>query len=290
MNHHLTRQMYVFVSLIVMTALVFFVCGCSSDESVESLRKKGKEAFFNEDYAQARLYIGQALDKAPSDRELMSLMGHAHQRDYNLDSALLYFGRLDVLYPNDRETNKQIYELARALEDWQSAIDALKVLIATGDGLAAHAAEMSYLWQQAGSHYNTWYYAREALKRDSMNGNLYLQGATAAGKMDSISTALDMINKAIDLLGPDTVFLASKGTILALGGRNAEAEKIFRPFAEGDTTRLDFRLSLAQVLAGQDSQAKKREALKLYRSLAERMPQYRVGIDSAINALEEILE
>jgi tetratricopeptide (TPR) repeat protein len=277
-------------AILLVLAFMLLVGGCSSKKTVDELREEGKTAFLKKDYKQARKLIGEALNKAPSDRDLLSLMARSYQRDYMLDSALFYFGRMDVLYPRDRETNKQIYLLARDLEDWKSAIDALKVLAETGDGFQVHAAELSYLWKQAGYEYNTWYYAREALKKDSMNGQLYLQGATAAMKMDSTKLALDMINRAIDVIGPDTAFLAAKATYLMMDGQYTKAEAMLRPIAEADTSRLDLQISLAQILANEPSVSKKREALKIYRSLLDRMPDYREGIQSSIDSLEKAIK
>ena len=120
----------------MIVAMLLFSClvSCSGEpSSVEELKAAGQKAFLAEDYKTARDFFLQAIIKAPSDKELLFYTGMAYKRDYLYDSAMFYLKRLDILYPNDRETNEQLYEIAMALKDWDYALAALGGLIRTGD-------------------------------------------------------------------------------------------------------------------------------------------------------------
>ncbi|MBD3258604.1 hypothetical protein GF377_09250 [candidate division GN15 bacterium] len=275
------------LSALALAALVV-VAGCSGEKTVEDLRSDAKSAFFDEDYREARDLLGQGLTKAPSDREMLQLMARAYRRDFLYDSALFYLSRLDKLYPNDRVTNQQIYEVATELSRPRKAVDAIKVLAESGDGWEDYAAELSYYWDELGYAYNTWYYANMAIERDSLNQNLYLKGATAAARMDSTRLANDMIDRAVQRFGMGPRLQAVKATVLATEGEYLRAEQLLRPLVESDSALFTYKLSLAHVLASQDSRAKKQEALALYQDLRGQVPP-EVRLDSTITALESQL-
>ncbi len=74
-------------------------------------------------------------------------LGQPFKKMEQYDSAYSYFKRAKLLYSNDRPINKEILELAQAVNDPEGAFNAIAVLIATGDNEKMYwplLAELSY--------------------------------------------------------------------------------------------------------------------------------------------------
>ena len=77
---------------------------CGGPESVEEHRKAGQKAFLNEEYKAARDHFLAALEKAPSDKQLLYFAGLSYKRDYMMDSALVFLQRAALHHPDDLST------------------------------------------------------------------------------------------------------------------------------------------------------------------------------------------
>ena len=276
--------------LLALTGLVAgFVVSCSQEADVSELRKAGKQAFLEEDYPAARQYLLKALATAPSDKDLLYFTAQAYGRDYMLDSALFYYKRIDVLYPEDRETNQQIFSIAMELEEWEDAIGAISVLAKTGDGYEPYLGQLSDLWARTGSYINALYWARRAIAVQPDNQTEYVKASGAAAQCDSIEVAMELIETAIEKFGAQPKFRANKAAFLARMNRHKEAEQLFREIIAEDSLTPGFKLGLAHSLAAQGKKDKKREALALYRSVQGLIPPA-FGVDSLIQVLSEELE
>jgi tetratricopeptide (TPR) repeat protein len=268
---------------------LLLTAACSKKATLDELRAAGKKAFLAQDYAGARQFLVQAIGIAPSDRELLYLTGEAYRRDFKYDSAMVYFKRLDLLYPDDREANAQIYEVAKAAERWEDAIHAIYVLARTGDGYERYYGELSDLWTRSGSFINGLYWARKAIALDPQNIAAYVGGAFAASQCDSIDAAITITDSAIARFGEDIRLLANMGTFLAQRGQYDTAERFLRQVIAVDSTTAAYRMSLAHTLVAQNNKSKKREALGLYKSIQSQVgPEFQ--IDSIITSLEEELK
>ncbi len=106
------------IRLLIKLSILFLLlaAGCGESISVDELRRTGEQSFVDQDYVKARQCFLKALNKEPSDRDLLYFAGMCYKRDFVYDSALIYLRRADILYPDDREINSQIYEVAIALE------------------------------------------------------------------------------------------------------------------------------------------------------------------------------
>jgi tetratricopeptide (TPR) repeat protein len=262
-------------------------CG-QKPQTVEQLQQAGEKAIVNRDYAKARAYFSQAVAKKPSDPHLLYLLGISYQRDYLYDSAFYYLKRAAILFPNERETNLALYEVAKALGEWKSAIQAIQVLIKTGDASEQYDRELADLNLKNKNYDVAYIFYRRLLEREPDNPNNYLFVANLAIQLDSVEAALRVIDSAISQFGQRDEFQLNKGMYLIAAGKYQESEAIFRSLLAHDSTSQAFKLNLANALASQDSKVKKEEAYRLYLDLKQKVgPEFKV--DSLLQALEEEL-
>ncbi len=274
---------------IIISALLALLIGCGGSESVEELRKTGKKAFLEQDYSKARNLFLKGITIAPSDKDLLYFTALCYQRDFVYDSALFYLKRADLLYPDDRELNQTIREVALTLGEWKDAIHATYVLAETGDGYEQYFSQIAEMWNRAGSSLNALYWIRKAMDSQPDNPNWYLQTANFAAICDSFDLAITIMDSALHVFGEDFRFIANKATYYSHQGRYEEAEKLLRPIATCDTANAAYRLNLAHTLSSQKSRSKKREALKIYREIQSEIdPGHH--LDSLITKLEQELK
>ncbi len=245
--------------------LVGLLGGCSKEpQTVDELSRAGEEAFDNHEYARARKYLTKAVAQKPSDRHLLYLLGISYQRDFLYDSAYHYLKRLDLLFPDDREVNLRLYKIAKTVKEWKSAIEAIHVLVETGDPGEQYHAELANLNLKIENYKVAYYFYRKLLEVEPNNPNYYLLVANLAAQLDSLNISLAVIDSALERFGDRDEFLMNKGLYLAVKKRYEESEAIFRYLLDKDSSSLPTKLNLANVLATQDDRAKKREALQLY--------------------------
>jgi len=283
--------MFKSTGLILLLAAALMIGGCSSPESVEELRAAGKKAYLDEKFREAREYFLKALAQKPSDKDLLYFLASAYQRDSMYDSALFYLQRSNILFPKDRETNQRIYKIALLLEKWEDAISAVNVIAEVDGNIDTHAGELMMLWASNGTPINALYWGRRAIEHDPDNLQWYLGVAQNAVPCDSIELGLAALDSALnrfDSTYTDGLML-QKGIMLTEAGRYAEAERIFRPFVERDSTSVPYRHYLANSLAGQDGRAKKAEALALFKEIQPVVPPEN-QVDSIIAQLEKDLQ
>jgi len=278
-----------FNALIVLAVTGLIWYGCTARKSIDDLRADGKKLFAEEKYADARAVFAKGLQINPSDRELMYLTGLAYRRDQIYDSALSCLRRVSLLYPNDREVNQALYEVAMALNDWPVARSALRGLIDVGAAPPKHWKLMADLWRRSDSPINCLYFTRKAILDDPEDMDLWLQVANAAAACDSAAEALRYMDSAIARFGPNDMLVANRATFLTFLKQYDSAEVVMRSLLAKDTGSVQFKLNLAHVLSSGKSVDKKREALALYK-----LVQPKIGsefkVDSLIEALEKELK
>jgi len=274
----------------ILLLLVLVLTGCSPEpESFEELVAAGKKAFIDEQYSAARDHLGRAVTILPSDHDALYFLGLSYTRDYLLDSAYFFLGRVDVLYPNEREINLELLYLAQALKDDEAAIQAIKVLIATGDPQSKYYEKLAALHDRVGNFYNAYYYARLLLESNPEKSDIYLVVATAAANIDSLHISIRILDSALVKFGPLQELRANRATFLIAANDVAEAERELRALHAEDTTSIPFRINLANVLATQDERQKKLEALGMYQELLP-LELIDFNIDSLITDLEAELK
>jgi len=265
------------------------ILGCGKEpQSFDEFLTTGKEAFNKGEYAQAREYLTEAIKLKPSQYEALFFLGLSYSRDYQIDSALTYLKKADLYFKEDREINLELYKVAATANDAQTTMNAIKVLIKTGDPPDYYDQQMADLNAQLGKYYNALYYYRKLLEKDPENPNRYLDLANCAVKTDSLEFGLSVLDSAETKFGSRPEIQLNRGVFLASLERYDEAEKILRNLYNSDTLAFSFRLSLAHVLASQDDIDKKKEAYRHYIFLNSKSPG-NFNLDSLITALDEEL-
>ncbi|MEW5993840.1 MAG: hypothetical protein AB1744_05525 [Candidatus Zixiibacteriota bacterium] len=276
------------IALLLLLAGLFV--GCSNKpQTFEELTDAGERAFLDEDYARARGYFSEAAAKKPSDKHVLYLLGVSYARDFLYDSAFHYLKRADLLHPRDREINLELYRVARALEEWKTAIRAIHVLIERGDPPEQHYRELAELNMNIDNYAVAYTFYRRVLAQEAHDPDVHLHVANLAAQLDSIDVALRVIDSAIEQFGPADQFLLNKSLFLAGRQQYREAERILRSLLAGDTGALAYKLNLANILSSQDDRAKKEEAYRLYLELNTLFGPEDVLLDSTIAALRDEL-
>ncbi len=276
----------ILLGLLILAALV--LSGCS--RSVEDLRASGKEALDKKEFAKAREYYLQALEKDNSDKESLIGVAEAYRRDSRLDSTIYYLKRADLMHPGDRALNEKILEVAVALGDWQNGINAIEAMIEMGDSDDKWHEQLADLWLKNGDQPRAFFHARRAIQHGTSNQAIYLQAATWAAQYDSLDAAIEILDSAVVRFGPLNPFLVNKALLLSYAGRNRQAEGIMRSVVEQENPpNASLQLNLANILAAQPEKAKKQEALKLYQQIRPKLVgQY--PVDSLIQVVTDQLK
>ena len=272
--------------IIFLIVILMIIYGCSKQpQSFDEFVAAGKEAFNNEQYSQAREYLTEAIKLQPSHYETLFFLGLSYSRDYMMDSALVYFKKADILYKNDREINLELYKVAATIGDAQTTMNAIMVLISTGDPEDYYDEQLADLNSKEGKFYNSLYYYQRLLKKEPDNPNRYLDLANCAVNTDSMELALRTLDSAEARFGTSPEIKLNRGVFLASMEKYNEAEIILRDLYNSDTLANSSRLSLAHVLSSQNDLKKKKEAYDHYVYLNTKLPG-NFNLDSLITVLK----
>jgi tetratricopeptide (TPR) repeat protein len=271
--------------------LTLVIAGCSSEpQTAEELKKAGNKAFLAKDYAKARTYFLEALQKKPSDKDLLYFTGMSYKRDFILDSALIYLKKADLLHPDDREINMEIYDVAMTLGEWKYADLAIRTFIRTGDPESMYYRELADIATNMGNRSTAFYYLYKQYDEIGLQeAQRFSQLAGLAADVDSIGLAYRILDSAVTRFGQSDVFEMTRAKILFDDRKLTEAEALLRKLSAKYPDEADISLNLANALANQKSPAKKREALDMYRRIR---PSYSnpALVDSIIANVERQLD
>ena len=266
------------------------ITGCGGSDSVEGMLAAGNEAFEERNYTEAREYYLRGLAIDNKSRDLLLACGRAYQQDYLLDSAIYYFKRADLMQPGDREINEEIREVAKALGDWQNAIDAIETLARLDGTQEPYHIELADLRLKNNQPGRAYYHARHALLAGPDIPGLYIQTASMATTYDSVEVAIEVLDAGIAKFGPMDQFVVNRAMLQAGQGNFGQAEVALRTVIDqSGIPQPALTLNLANVLAAQPQRAKKEEALRLYEEIREVMS-HSFPIDSLMQAVREALE
>lgn len=270
--------------------VLFVLASCSKEPTTfEELLQAGETAFVKNQFPQARSYLTKAAALQSSNKRALYLLGLSYGKDYLLDSAFLYLKRADLLYPKDREINKELYRIAPDIKEWQATISAIAVLIKTGDAPEKYYPELITLNSADSNFASAFYYSKKLKEADPENPSHYLQAASYAHLVESTDVAIAILDSAVTKFGSREEFLSNKAVYLIAKRDFEGAEKIFRSLVSSSTNKLVYQSNLANALASQSSRRKKEEALKLYMSLRDKSAQA-LGVDSLIAQVKKELE
>ncbi len=277
--------------VILATTFVLFVgsaCGDPEPESVDELRNRGKEAYFDGEYEQARDYFRQVLFRESSDRDALYLMGLAYKADFIYDSAIIFLKRVDLIYPKDREIATQLLEIGEAVGDPAVAISAIGVLIATGDPEERYYAQLARLWAEEERPSNAFLYYQRALEQDDENMQLWLSMVQYAGMIEGADSALAVIDSVYTRFGESIPFRSNEAYFLAQRGDYEPAVAAYREVLATDSANTFFQLNLANALSKLDDRASLEEARDLFRAVQPLVGQ-QFQVDSLLEDIEQRL-
>lgn len=242
--------------------------GCGGEpETVAELKQKGIDAFVKGDYVTARSYLQRGLQKAPSDRDLLYFTGASFKRDFRYDSALVYLSRAAVLHKGDREVAKQRLDVAMALDQWSTALSCVRTLIDTGDPPEQHYLLQARLWKKEGWPINEYLFLKMHLDANPMDSLRFIDFANAAVTVDSLEVGQRYLDSAIARFGSKPVYMAAKAVMYGAAGQYDRGERVLRRLIKEDTSSVDLKINLANMLSNQIDIAKQQEALQLYQSV-----------------------
>lgn len=253
------------ISLFVL--LIILSCSDGNEKPVD-LMARGKEAFHQGDYYEARLAFAQLQQIEPTDRDYLYWLGRTYRHELMYDSAVMYLKQADYIHSNDSAVLAELYRACRGAGEWQEGRRAAEQLVRRGmadDSALLYLVELSI---QGEEYLHTLYYTRRLIEQNPDEPQYYLDAVNAASEVDSLGVALEFADQAIDRFGPHEKFLAAKGFALVGMNRLNRAEAVYRELYSRDTSMAEYKLNLANVLAQQPSVEKKRRAYYLYTEVA----------------------
>ncbi len=278
---------------LAITAFLFgflSLMGCGNKaKDFDSLKSSGEQALGAGDYNRAINQLRLAFRIRPSDRDILFLLGTGYKKVEQYDSAYSYFKRAKLLYANDRPINKEILDLAPGLNDINGALNAIAVLIATGDNEKMYwplLAELNYRredLQTAAKYF-------QLLIADNPNDKTYyLYLSNTFAQLGDFEGSNRVLFKAVETFGPSAEAYANMAINYLSMKDMAAGETYFRKSVEIDPNNVPIWINLANVLSEQKDPAKKKEALAIYMKYKDQTPKG-FKLDSLIPALEAELK
>ena len=270
--------------------ILLLTLGCSSEpQTFAEYKQEGKKEYARGNYKEARRLLNEAMKSNKSDRDVLFYLGLSYQKDYMLDSAIFYMKKADMLYPKDRDINLSIYKVALELQQAEYLVEAIDVLIKSGDPIEDYYELLITCNMQLERYFVAFLHSQALLQTDLENPSYYFTAANLAADVDSLDLALRTINQAIEKFGEKEEFVLNKGIFTARMGEHLKAEKIMRSLLDTSQNPSFVKLNLANVLTAQDNKDKKLEGYHLYKEIQSEFSQdYK--IDSTINALKQELK
>lgn len=287
MNNQRTAFAPLFL-IAIATILMFSACA-KEPQTFDELVKAGQTAFVRDDYVTARKYLGRAVQMRSSDKSVLYFLGISYQRDYAYDSAMVYLKRADLLFPNDREINLELYKVSLAMQDWENAIKALGVMVNTGDKIEDYYSQFAELNIKHDNFLAAYVFFGKLVEHEPDNPNWYLQQANVAIEIDSLQVAMAILDKGLDRFGNLDELLLNKSMYLTAAREYGQAEEILRILVGKDSSIIGYRNNLANVLLAQDKTSKKKEAYLILKSIQPLAIGSGLPIDSMVRALKEEL-
>lgn len=268
---------------------IFLLAGCSKEpQTFEELVKAGKRAYVDQDYAGARECFLSAYKEQPSNKDVLFFLGISYARDFVYDSAYTFLRRADLLHPNDRAINLELYPLAVSLKEWTQGIQSIRVLIATGDSPLQYNRDLAELHAEKKQYLNAYRYLRQDLEQKPNDTTTYMELANLAELGDTAALAVAILDSAITKFGPTPQLRLHRAGKLASAGKYGAAERDYRDLMSEGDNRPSVRLGLASVLIPQDSREKRIEAYHILKAIQDStgtLP----GYDSTLAALADSL-
>ncbi|UCD94204.1 MAG: tetratricopeptide repeat protein [Candidatus Zixiibacteriota bacterium] len=268
--------------------LVFAVqCGKETKDT-GALLQAGRQALDSGDFNTAINLFKEALEQKPSDRDLLYYLAISYKRFDLIDSAYYYFRRARVYSPRDRDINKELVELCPIYGDYDCAINAIAVMVVTGDNEKMYWPVLAELYYRKNDPDMAVKYYRLLIDDDPDDKSYYLPLATTLSQMGQFEQSNQVLLLAEKNLGPSSEGFANIAVNYINLERFDKAEEFFRKSLAVNPENIPVWINLAQILSSRNDVAKKREALEIYKRYQAETPRA-YNLDSVIAALESEL-
>ena len=278
------RLIYAIAALILLLMAVMAGCGGNSGD-VEQMKQQGLNALDAGDYSKAINIFREALKAKPSDRDLLYNLGLSYKKFDIYDSAYTYFRRARVLYVRDREINREIAEMAPAFGDFKDAINAIAVMVASGDNEKIYWPRLAELYYRDKDMYMASRYCRLIIDDDPEQKDFYLYLSQALSQMGQFAESNQTIKDALKRFGPSSeAYTSIAFNYLALDSLDT-AVAYLRKSVEVNPDNPTNWVKLALVMAEQNDKSAQKEALEILKKYRDQTPPA-YKLDSLIPALE----
>ncbi len=227
----------------------------------------------------------EGLKSKPSDRDFLYYLGVSYAKLDLYDSAMIYIRRAKVLYPRDREINKQLVQLCPMFQDFDCALRAIAVLIMTGDNEKMYWPQLAEYNYRVENLIIAVKYYKLALADNPDIPNYYLYLSITLGQLGKLEEAIDYLNRSIDRFGPTEESYANMGTLYINLRQLDKAEENFRSSLALNPDNISIWINLANILTMSGDREKKLEGLEIYKKYRAQTPEM-YNLDSLIPALE----
>jgi len=282
--------MFYISSGLLILPILLLISGCG-EEPVDTalLKQQGIHAYELKNFNEAVNYCRLGLKALPSDRDFLYYLGVSYAKLDLYDSAMVYIRRAKVLYPRDRDINKQLIQLCPKFEDYECALRAIAVLVASGDNEKMYWPQLADFNYRVGNYILAVQYYKMALDNNPNIANYYFYLSIILGQMGKFQEAIDYLEKSIERFGPSEESYANIGTMYINLRNYDKAEENFRSSLAINQDNISVWINLANILSMSEDVNKKREALEIYKKYQSQTPAM-YNLDSLIPALEEELE
>jgi len=274
---------------VLIVAMVVLFSGCGKEEGgYDNLKQRGISAFESKNFMQALNIFREGLEKKPSNRDFLYYLGASYAKIDLYDSAIIYMRRARVLYPRDRDINRQLVHLCPLFNDYECALNAIAVLVMTGDNEKMYWPLLAEFNYRTNNLILAIKYYKLALADNPDIPNYYLYLSSALAQQGNFEEAIDYLNKSINRLGPTVESYSNMGTFYTNLKKYDKAEEYFRGSLALNPDNISIWINLANVLVMQKNRAKKAEGLEIYKKYKSQTPLI-YNLDSLIPALESEL-
>jgi len=261
------------------------ILSCGEAEDFDSLAKEGLAAYHKADYNKAIHLYRKALHLKPSDRDLLYNIGSAFFKLDLLDSALIYFHRVNILYPADYAINKELFRLCSLTEDYNCALSAVQMMIANGESEEMFWIPLADLNFFNGNYKLAKKYYQLLINDDPKEGRYRWNLSECFAQLNKPDEAIRVLKEAIAKLGANPVAYSQIAVNHITLREFDQAEIYFRKAIEFEPQNVSLWINLAHTLNEQGTRDKKEEALAIYKLYYIDTPEM-FQLDSLIKALD----
>ncbi|MFH2036008.1 MAG: tetratricopeptide repeat protein [Candidatus Zixiibacteriota bacterium] len=270
---------------LVFLAIALNMAGCGgSDKKVDNYAL-AMESLNNNQFFKAIDYFKKEMHNRPNDRDILYNIGIAFKRLDMFDSALVYLQRARVLNVRDREINKELLNLCPIYGDFEGAINAIAVLVATGDNEQMYYPLLAEYYFRKGENGMAIKYLRLLIDQNPDDEKLYLRLAGLLTEENRHDESTATLKTMLQKFKPSPEAYANLAINNIAQKKFDEAESNLRSSLTLNPDNAPVWINLANVLTIGDNIASKKEALDIYKKYREQAPDY-YKLDSIIPTLE----